>query len=116
MDGQVERYLAQLTSACLEACINLGADTKTTLKLVRRASTFLYDLVALYDACEQNRLDELLQSWRQRKPQSQSRTQPTHPSAERPYSLHRERGRCFCPRPGRQTGSTRSSDARPDGA
>jgi hypothetical protein len=55
--------MAQLTSEVLAACINLGADTQTTLRLVRRASSFLHELAALYRACEDQRLDALLQEW-----------------------------------------------------
>jgi hypothetical protein len=59
----VERYMAQLTSECLAACINLGADTQTTLRLVRRASGFWHELASLYRAREERKLDALLQDW-----------------------------------------------------
>jgi hypothetical protein len=59
----VERYLGQVTAECLAACINLGADTETTLRLVRRASGFLHELATLYGQREQRKLDAYLQEW-----------------------------------------------------
>jgi hypothetical protein len=72
MDKQTEQYLAQLTADVRSACIGLGADTHTTLKLVRRARGLLCELTRLYERRDRAHYAALLQRWTQEQDASAS--------------------------------------------